>query len=169
MGKEKINPLPIVKSYTVKKAGTMDFAGLFKSIPKWLKQYKYDWRERSHAEKNTSTGKYLESSWKASRKVSFYVKYALQLDILMRDMTEVMVEMPDGKKLKRNKARLQLVFNSKLEKNYDDTFSEKKGSFTNFLKHVYERYIAKAALEKHEDKLFAETNDLIAELKKFLD
>jgi len=167
MGKERINPLPIVSNFTIKKTGIIDLNGLFAAIPEWFERYNYTFFQKGHSEKVSSTGRYIESVWKGERKVSYYVKYILQLEILARDINDVLVE-DRGKKLKRTRGRIQLVFNSQLEKNYLKTFSETKGTFSYFIKLFYEKYIIRYWLKKHEEKLYFETQDFMETLKNFL-
>lgn len=168
MGKEKKNPLNVVMNFTVKKTGFMDFDGLFAAIRPWFKTYDYDVIEKSHSEKKTATGGYMESIWKGTRKVTYYVKYILTVELFLRDLGEVEVAMPDGSKEKKQKGKLELVFNAKMEKNYLKTFSDTAGSLSNFLKFIYERFIAHNMLENHEKKLHRETMELKDALSKFL-
>ncbi len=167
MGKEKKNPITVMGNHVVKKSGILDFDGLFKAIPQWMNQYNFKPMEKSHTEKETSTGIYIESSWKGSRKVTEYVKYEVSVDILLRDLTDVMVQDDEGKQVKRQKGRIELVFNAKMKKNYDKKLSEEKGSFSNFIKTFYEKYVARNTLDKYEDKLKEQMEDFIETLKAY--
>ncbi|MBU2589564.1 MAG: hypothetical protein KKA65_03115 [Nanoarchaeota archaeon] len=167
MGSEKFNPVVVVGNFVVKKSGILDFDKLFKAIPKWMKDYNYDPMEKSHSEKKTPTGIYIESSWKGSRKVTEYVKFIITVDVLLRDLTDVAVQDDKGKQVKRQKGRVELVFNAKMEKNYKKNINEDKGSLGNFFKMIYEKYVAKSELEKYEDKLYDETTDFIETLKGY--
>jgi len=167
MGNEKTNPIKVVENFVVKKSGILDFDGMFKAIPEWMDFYKYSPMEKSHTEKKGPTGIYIESSWKGSRKITEYVKFIITVNIFLRDLTDVAVQDDKGNQVKRQKGRVELVFNAKMQKNYKKNISEEKNSFGNFLKSIYEKYIIKDKLEKYEDKLYDETTDFIETLKSY--
>lgn len=169
MGKERKNPINIFKNLLIKKAGILDFDGMLALIPQFASQYNYDFMEKKHSEKTGSTGTYIESNWYMERKVTYYVKFIIEVEFLVRDMSTVIVETPDGEKKKRNQGRVEVVFNTRLQKNYLNNFSEKKGDFSDFLRAVYEKYLAKARLKDYEDKLEAEARDLLDDIKEKLD
>lgn len=168
MGKETKNPLTVIGNATIKKSGIMDFTGVQKAISEWFSRYAYEAINKSHTEKKTPTGTYMESSWKAKRKVTYYVYYEITVDIWLRDMTDVAVE-EHGGKIKRQKGRLEIVINSKMQKDWLKKFSDTKGEFKYFLKLIFERFIIRKTLEKLEDQLFYETNDLMAEIRSKLE
>src|SRR3989338_5705430 len=92
MGKEKKNPVKLISNYVLFKNGIFDFDGLFASIPEWFEKYGYVAFEKKHSEKSTSTGKYMESIWKASREVTDYVVFRITIEIWLRDLVEIAVE-----------------------------------------------------------------------------
>lgn len=167
MGSEKSNPIIVVGDLVVKKSGILDFDGLFKAIKEWMERYNYEPMEKSHTEKKGSTGIYIESSWKGSRKVTEYVKFIITVDIFLRDLTDVAVQDEEGNQVKRQKGRLELVFNAKMQKNYKKNLSEEKKSFGHFMKMLYEKYIIRDKLDKYEDKLYDEVTDLVETLKEY--
>lgn len=169
MGKERKNPVKIFKNLLIKKSGIIDFDGMFAMLPKWAGQYHYDCIEKKHTEKKGSTGTYIESVWYMERKVTYYIKFIIEIEFVIRDMNNVVVEEPDGTKKKRNEGRFEIVFNSKMEKNYLKNFSEKQGEFSDFLRVIYEKYIGKLRLKSYEDKLEDESRDLLDEIKERLD
>jgi hypothetical protein len=169
MGKERKNPINIFKSLLIKKAGVLDFDGMFALIPEFASQYNYDCVEKKHSEKSGATGTYIESNWYLERKVTYYVKFIIEIEFLVRDMNTVIVEDEDGNKKKRNQGRVEILFNAKMQKNYLKNFSDKKGEFSDFLRVIYEKYIGKNRLKDYEDKLEAEARDLLEDLKEKLE
>jgi hypothetical protein len=164
MGKEKKNPISVVEQYLVKKHGLFQFEPAFKAISSWFKAHSYEFIEKGHSEKVGSTGRTVESNWVAERKITDYVKFNVKVDVWLRDMTDVAME-KDGKKIKMNRGRIEFIFNADMEKNYADKygeskFDEHKGTFSNFLKEIYEKYIIKSKLSGFEDKLYNEVVDL---------
>ncbi|HII15181.1 MAG TPA: hypothetical protein HA362_02615 [Nanoarchaeota archaeon] len=169
MGKERKNPIGIIKNYVIKKAGILDFGGMFALISEWAGQYHYDCIEKKHSEKAGATGTYIESNWYLERKVSYYVKFIIEIEFLVRDMAPVVVETHDGRKLKRDKGRVEVIFNSRMQKNYLKNFSSRPGEFSDFIRVIYEKYIAKQRLKAYEDKLEDESKDFIEEIRERLD
>lgn len=168
MGKERKNPVNIFKNLLIKKSGILDFDGMLALIPRFASQYNYDCIEKKHSEKTGATGTYIESNWYLERKVTYYVKFIIEIEFLVRDMNNVIVE-ENGRKTKKNHGRVEIVFNSRMQKNYLKNFSEKKGEFSDFLRVIYEKYLAAKRLKEYEDKLEDESRDLIDDLKEKLD
>lgn len=124
----------------------------------------YGFAEVKHSEKDTSTGKEIESEWTGSRKVTSYVKYVIGINIVLKDYKEVTVEQ-DGKKVKTGLGRLEITFKADMEKNYEKVFSEKKSNFSNLLKELYEKYVAKKRLKDYEDRLENEVRSFYEAVK----
>lgn len=169
MGRERKNPISVIKGFVIKKSGIMDYDGMHALIPQFASEYNYDVIEKKHTEKNGSTGAYIESNWYLERKVTYYVKFIIEIEFIVKDLNNVIVEEEDGNKKKKNQCRIEIVFNSKMQKNYLKNFSEKKGVFSDFLRVIYEKYLAKSRLKDYEDKLEAESLDLINDLKEKLE
>ncbi|MFA5887853.1 MAG: hypothetical protein WC852_04040 [Candidatus Nanoarchaeia archaeon] len=173
MGKERKNPINIFKNILIKKAGVLDFDGMFALIPDFASQYNYDCVEKKHSEKSGATGTYIESNWYLERKVTYYVKFIIEIEFLVRDMNTVVVEDEDGNKKKRNQGRVEILFNAKMQKNYLNNFKDdsksKQKSFSDFLRVIYEKYIGKKRLKDYEDKLEDEARDILEDLKEKLE
>lgn len=167
MGKEKKNPVRLISNYVISHNGIFDFDGLFPAISEWYDNMNYAHFERKHSEKMTSTGKYIEANWVGEREVTDYVVFKINLEIWLRDLVEIAVEV-DGQPVKRQKGRIELVFSCEFEKNYKDQFDDREGTFSHFLMKMYERYIIADQLDVFESKLIVETVDFINTLKKFL-
>ena len=107
MGRERKNPINIFKNLLIKKAGVLDFDGMFALIPQFASQYNYDCVEKKHSEKSGATGTYIESNWYMERKVTYYVKFVIEIEFLVRDMNTVVVEDEDGNKKKETREGLR--------------------------------------------------------------
>lgn len=165
MGKEKKNPLKVVEELRIRKKGTFNYKEVHGRIHDFLLKMGYTFAETKHVEKDKESGKEIESEWSGFRKVTSYVKFKIDVSILLRDYREITVE-EDGKKIKTGLGRLEVTFNAEMEKNYAGMFSERKGEFTNLLKEMYEKYLVKRKLEYYEDKLKAEVLDLCEAVKE---
>ncbi len=164
MGKEKKNPIKVVEKLRIRKKGTFNYKAIHNSIHDFLLKMGYNFAETKHVEKKGDSGMDVESEWSASRKVSGYVKFIIGISVLVKDYKEIAVE-EGGKKVKTGIGRIEIVFNSSMDKNYGKMFSERKGEFTNLLKELYEKYIVSKRLSDYEDKLKDETHALYEDLK----
>lgn len=167
MGKEKMPVVPVIQNQIIKHRGLFNFDTLLEGAPDWMGKHNYDFFQKAHSQKKKPGGGYLEATWVAERKVTEYVKFEISVDFWIRDISDVAVEKA-GKTVKMSKGNVEITFSSKMVKDYDKRFSDVPGSFSHFLKEMYERYVIKAKLEALEDKLLFETQDLIEHMKKFL-
>ncbi|MFH1638530.1 MAG: hypothetical protein ABIB71_08950 [Candidatus Woesearchaeota archaeon] len=155
----------IVGNYVVRKHGVYDFQTAYSAVSTWLNKHGYDFYEKKHTEKDSATGKYMELIWVAGREVSDYVKFHIKVEIWMRNAKPA----ENGKM----HGRVEFIFNSDMETNVDirgvKKFSpDDEGTFTHFIKDLYEKYIVKAKMEKMEEKLFNETMDFAESVRVVL-
>ena len=168
MGDEKKNPVKVVERLRLRTKGTFNYREVHSHIFDWLMKMGYAFAETKHAEKDKSTGRDIESDWSAFRQVSGYVKYKITVSILLKDYKEIVVEQ-NGDKIRTGTGKLAIIFNAEMEKNYEKQFSERKGDFTNFLKEVYERHLAKKKLDAMRDRLEKEVLSLYEGVKTLTD
>ncbi len=168
MGEEKKNPIKVVERLRIRTKGTFNYREIHNLISDWFMKMGYVFAETKHAEKDKSTGRDVESEWSAVRKVTGYVKYKIDIKINLKDYKEIVVEQ-NGDKIRTGTGKLEVYFNSELEKNYEKQFSERKGEFTHFLKEIYEKYVTKEKLIKLKDKLEKETLNLYDSIKALVD
>jgi len=167
MGKEKKNPVKVLENYLIKKIGTFNFEDVLSAVRDWCNTYHYDFIEKKRSEKGTATGKEIYSEFSGSRDVSWYARYHFKVVIWLRNLKTITVE-KDGKKINSNHGHIEINIDTKMEKNYNNSFSKGKGSFGDFLREIYEKYIADDTLKNYEDQLDDESKDLIKRIKKAL-
>lgn len=149
----------------IKHTGIFDFKELYRFTYSWLVDENYFVTEKSYNEKITPTGKEIEIEWNAAKKISDYFKFALKVTWRVRDMVSVEVE-ENGKKLKMDKAMLEIKVSAVLEKDYEHRWEN--NAFTKFLRGLYDRYIIRGRIEQYETKIFSEADEFIAQIKSFL-
>lgn len=167
MGKEKKRTIEVIEGQIIKHIGLFDFNGILDTINAWFSKHNYDFFQKGHSQKPKPAGAYFEGTWKGTKEVTEYVRFNLQIDIWLRDMQDVAIE-KDGKTKKINKGNIEITFNSSMDKDYKDIFSNRKGETTEFYKFVremYEKYIIKSNMSSYEDKLLDETQDFIEAIK----
>lgn len=168
MGKEKKNPINVIEKLRIRKKGTFNYKKVHNKVKSFLIKTGYVFAENKHVEKDKSSGKEIESEWSGFRKVTSYIKFNVEISILLKDYKEITIEEGE-EKIKTGLGRLEITFNASMWKNYDKMFSEKKGEFSNLLKELYEKYLVDKKLGDYEDKLEAEILELYEEIKELVE
>lgn len=167
MGKEKFKELFVVGnkkfygSVIRKEASFFSFDEMYKAWKAWFDTYQYTLTEKGQSEKVLSDGKEKKIDWTAKRDVNEYVRFNIDIELWVRRLKDVFVEI-DGKKEKIQRGDLHIGFKGYLIKDY-------KGKWKNheFLRKMYDRFIINNRLLMYEGKIWYETNDLIALTKKY--
>tara|TARA_Y100000310_G_scaffold344346_2_gene456614 strand:- start:16371 stop:16898 length:528 start_codon:yes stop_codon:yes gene_type:complete len=150
----------------IKYIGVYDFDLILKTITnEWGKKY-YTLIDKEHSEKVNADGSDIKIDRVAFRNASWFVRFFMQVELVVPRNVNVMVEV-DGKKVKKQQGDLEIRIKAHLEKDYKGTFKNSK--FKKFLMHIYERFIAYQELRRLRNKLRRETEFLIEELKNVLD
>lgn len=154
-----------VFSGKVKPKGIFDFPELYRFCYTWLVDKDYWVVEDSYSEKIAPNGKEVEIEWTAKKKVTDYFAFNLKLMWRIVAMTDVEVE-KEGKKMKMNKGIQDMKVSAILVKDYENNWE--KNAFLKFLRGVYDRYIIRSRIEQFEDKIHAEADEFLAQVKAFL-
>lgn len=162
MGTEKERVIPVVVNYQITHHAYMDFIGLLKSLPVWFNGYKYYFYEKGLSEKDVGTGHEVQSGWTASRQVTEYVKFEVEVMILARDLRKVVLE--DGEETYW--ARLLIVIDAKMVKDWQAKY--KPYGIQDLYRQFYERFLVSGELKGYENTLGLEVGELATVLKTFL-
>jgi hypothetical protein len=150
----------------VKHSGLFDFKETYRILYEWLIEQNYDVNEKVYKEViQTGNAKEIEIQWEATRKVSDYFKFMLEVNWHIIGMTSVEVEI-DGVKQKMNKGQFEVEIKSTLLKDYEDRWTTKP--FLKFLRTFYDKYLIRERTEQFEGKLIGEMEELVAQCKSFL-
>ncbi len=163
MGKERKARIYVQgkeKSYrSIFHKGIYDLSNIISISNSYLKQLKYDITDKKHEEKTKSSGREVKLDWIAEKKVSEYVKYIIELTILVKDQIDILF----GKK-KLQKGRMEVLIKAYMDKNYKATFKDSK--LSEALRRIYDKFIAKKTLDDYEDALKDESNELARLVKE---
>ncbi len=149
-------------SQKVRHVGIFDFKEVYRICYEWFINEGYDVAEKNYTEKIQQRGKEIEIEWLALRKVSDYFRFQIKSRWHILGMNDVEVE-ENGRRLKMNQGDLEIRFTVILEKDYKHRWESNK--FFKTLRKVYDKYVLKARILKYEEKLFAELNDLVSQVK----
>lgn len=154
----------VIDSAKVKYSGEFDMSLLYKNLQDWIKRAKFgSVREVKYVERVKPFGKIIDIVWETSKKaLDGYLKQELSVEILIVGLSDVEI-MRDGKKLKVNKADLDITFSSSLVRNASERWGDKS-----FMKRIYETHIISDLIEAHKIELYQDTEQVISETKGFL-
>jgi len=150
---------------TVSYEGLFNVFELYKIVDDWQKKHNYDKTEKQSIEYIRPEGKYIELEMEPYRKESDYVKFVIKIKMVMENLKETVVEIDDEKK-KMHEGKVTVVFDAWLETDYEEAWHTKPGIY--FLRILIDKYIYKIYTEKFLGDLRAEVNDLMTQIKSFL-
>lgn len=165
MGAEKKRDLEIFteKNFQIKHHSYVDIIGLLKALPQWFNSMGYDYYEKGLSEKDIGTGDQVESEWTASKDVTEYIQYTMEIAIVAKDVRKVVLE--NGEEVYW--ARLLITFKTKFVKDFQKKYNEDIW-YEKFMREFYERYIVAEDLKKYIGKLIGESMDLTGLMKSYL-
>lgn len=160
MGKEKDESVYIhgskVAWVRMKHSGLYDFRQLMSAARAWFLSRNYYIMESEHSEAVKGGGKESRFDWKAVRRVTDYVQFWVQFEVVIYRELDVVVE-EDGKKKRMQQGDIEVRFRTWILKNYRKTF---RGPGKEFFRQTYEKYLIKRELKGYEGKLDTEGNAL---------
>lgn len=149
----------------VKFAGIGDFKGSYNHAYEWLKEEDFAITEENYVEKIVGDGKEIEIVWTASKDITDYFRFVLNLKWRILGMQDVEVEI-DGKKKKMNKfAEIKIETKGVLVKDYESKWE--KAGIWKFLKDVYQKYVIPGRTKEKEVQISATVQDFKEEMKAF--
>lgn len=157
--------LSLVYEGKVVHEGIFDFKDVYQFLYNWLNSYEYVVIENKYSEKIKADGKELEVIWTCLRKISDYFRYRIKIVTRVIRMTSVEV-MRNGVKVKRDKGEMEIKFGAYLERDYEHKWEA--NPISKFLRGIYDKYVIRKTVVMHEDRLAAEVDEMIAQIKAFL-
>ena len=145
--------------------GLFSVSELYKLIDGWFRTKSYDKAELKNVEKVKPEGKFIEIELFPWRKLTDYAISRIRIRMIMTDVKEVMVER-EGAKVKLNQGSIQIVFDGYLETDYENRWEQKPIFF--FLRTLIDKFIHRGEIDKYEEALAEEVNELQNEIKSFL-
>lgn len=165
MGYPTSFPLPPLR---IKYKGLYDMDGLYLLIVQWIKARRMEFHETAYKHKVPSPmGAEQEISFTGEREVNEYVKFSLDVDMHLWDMTEVEVE-KDGVKKKLTNARIEIVLSGNIELDYEEMW--KQSNFFMKLRDWFYTYILDKEIGAfYLDPWYYRVQRLHTQIKDFLD
>lgn len=161
MGETKI----IVDHEKLEYTGLLDVRGLFDCIDNWLIEHTQEKQTNKLIEQDEPTGKFIEWLTTTWTKMTDYVRYIIKIRILMYDVKKVNVS-KDNKKLKLSHARVLIIFDSFLEFDYENRWTQTP--FLVFFATLYNKFIYKTYTERFERRLMYLTHKIYHHVEAYL-
>jgi len=98
-----------------------DFPKLYHALKAWAKPHQYELVEKAFEEKVKSTGKQYVIQLEYARKFTEFVKSEISVEIVIKDMMDVMLQ---DNPHTLNKGNIELVITSKMIMDYKDNFQK---------------------------------------------
>jgi len=146
----------------LKHTGVFDLKDAYRVAYEWLMDEGYELEETSYVEIVTSA-KEVQIFWEAKDKISDYFRFKLKIKFHMLGMTNVEIE-KDGIKLKKNQGQFEFHVSGILERDWQNKWTDKSA----FLRKMYDKFLIKERIEKYEEKLIGDVDDLVAYMKAYL-
>ena len=149
----------------LKQIGIFNFKDYYNFMYDWLRNEGYDVVEKAYLEKVNGDSKDIEVKWEATRRISDYFKYKIELKWVLLGIKDATVE-KEGKKIKMNSGSLEINFTSWLLKDPEQKWENKP--WAKFLRGIYDKFIIRNRIEEYENELLNDTNELVDQGKAFL-
>jgi hypothetical protein len=154
-------------SSKVKYDGLLDFKEFYKFCYQWLvEEAGLDVIENKYAEKISGDSKNIKVEWTGSKKVTDYFKFQVEAKFEVLNLVNVEITQ-DGKKVKMNKASVEIGVKGTLLRDYEGKFE--KTSTQKFMRGIYEKWVIYSRIKEYEGKLIEDCNEFLSQAKAFLD
>lgn len=150
----------------VEHSGLWDFSGFYGYSHSWLKEEGYGVVEEKYSEKVSGNARDITIEWRATKKLSDYLKIEIQVRFEVKELVEVEVE-TDGKKKKMNKGKVSVEIKGNLIKDPDSKW-EGSASYR-FLRDWYNKYIIPKRIDSIEGKVEGDVKEFKEQLKSYLE
>lgn len=155
----------VVENVQLNYKGLFSVKDLYRVIDSFFKEKDWDKRETRNNEFVSPEGKYLELWLEPFRKVSDYAKLIIRIQIIIKDLKEVLVE-KEGQKKKMNKGDVKFIIDGFLETDYENRWEGKPEYI--FIRTLFDKFVYRRHTQEFEAQLVEEVEELKATLKSFL-
>ncbi|HJO14423.1 MAG TPA: hypothetical protein QGG70_00020 [Candidatus Pacearchaeota archaeon] len=149
----------------LKQKGIYNFKDFYEFLYDYFTDENYDIAETKYVEKVEGETKDLEIIWNATKEVSDYFKYEINLTWVILGMKKVKVK-KDGQEIYMDSGTLEIKFTASLVKDYENRWEN--NPFLKFMRGIYDRYIIRSRIDDYEIKVWEEINEIIAQAKSYL-
>ena len=154
-----------VYSQKIKQKGFWNYTELYNFCFSWLEDEGFGVSEKEYTEKVSSFGKEINIKWEASKGVTDYFKYKIEVSWHILGMKEAEIER-DGKKETTNKGEVEIKILATMIRDPEDRWEKKP--IWKFMRATYEKFIIKPTIDEYEGRLEDKAKKYVSEIKAFL-
>ena len=141
------------------------YGELYQIIDTWFRNMHYDKREIENREQVFEKGRYIHITLQPWRKITDVEKFEIKIRIRIQDMEDVVVE-KDGLQMAMNKGKVLIIFDAFFTTDYEGRWDQKP--FYYFMNHFIDKFVYKIHTDRSVGLLQKEANQLIREVKSYL-
>lgn len=157
----------VIFSSKIKYNGLFLFKEFYQFCYDWLvDELELDVAEKKYNEKISGNEKEIKVEWEGERKVTDYFKFNVKVEFHVMGMVEVET-MQQGKKIKMDKAIMDLKVKGTLMRDYEGKFETT--AHKKFVRSVYEKWVIPSRIEQFEEKLITDCDEFLSQAKAYLD
>lgn len=158
----------IICSSSIQSTGFFSFPDFYKFCYDWLIEETelLVFSEDKYKEKLVEDKKDIEIKWTATREVTDYFKFQVEVKFDVKGLKNVEVTQ-DGKKINMNQGRVKVEVKGILVRDYKGKFET--NAFYKFWRSIYEKWVIPSRIEQFEEKLAGDCNEFLNQAKAYLD
>ena len=148
----------LISGLKLKQDSIFNIGDLYKMMHGWFSANGYKFSEVEY--RHFGQGDHVELIWKAERTIEDYAKVEITIDVLIIGMQKIEIEV-EGAKTKSNQGSIELEFNVQM-------IRDPKDKYKGWMRKIYEKFIIKPRISLYQSTAASEADDLISEVKSFL-
>jgi hypothetical protein len=151
----------------VKYKGIFNFKDFYEFCHGWLVEEKgFELIEKEYSEKLNGPVKNIDVKWQATKKITDYFKFEVNIEFKILAMSEVEINQ-GGAKIKTNKGEVSLKVKGVLIRDYDGKFES--SARMKLWRGIYEKWIIASRIDQFEEVLIGICDGFLSQAKAFLD
>lgn len=147
-------------------SGVFDFKAVYGFSHGWLKDEGYGVVEEKYSEKVSGNSRDITIKWGFSKQLSDYFKVDGEVEIEVKGMTDVEVEI-DGERKRMNKGKISFDIKALLIMDPDGKWDD--NGFYKFLREIYTKYVIPSRVEKVKNSIKKDVMGLKEQIKAVLE
>lgn len=148
-------------SYT----GIINGAGIYNLIKKWLSERDYNHVELMNEEHVYEDGRQILLEIRPYKELSEYAKVEIKVELLFKKLQDVVIKR-NNIKHKTQKGELTISFSTYLITDIEGHWTAKPVYF--FIRTIIEKYLYRNYINKYEEFVITDKNNLMRELRSYL-
>ncbi|MDA3836847.1 MAG: hypothetical protein PF542_04455 [Nanoarchaeota archaeon] len=152
----------------IKYAGVFNLKDFYQFCFKWMGgEMDLKVQEDEYEEKIKGNVKEVKIKWTGKAKVAEYFNYEVKVEFDIKQLAEVEIVTPEGKKIKTNQGQVKFTVKGIFIKDPAGQFES--SAKTKFMRGIYEKFLIPSRIKEFEDKLIDQCVEFMSQAKAYLD